>query len=198
MCRHRPLVPLHRRFDGLPERFQTEAQLSLERPLWVDSGQSASVQSFGAARRTKVSEERTRGPRTMVYGYFCFRLSVAQSRAGVGDVRRGAICPNCRWIGSHFRVEIIGKSGLEASLTRDDANSHVGRNGSAADGGGGRPCWSRRFSPGWCIAMRRRPELAPTCECLDDDHVSAAAWARRTSIERLFRHVVIGRRRDGE
>jgi hypothetical protein len=28
--------------------------------------------------------------------------------------------------------------------------------------------------------------------------VSAAAWARRTGIERLFRHVVIGRRHNGE
>jgi hypothetical protein len=44
----------------------------------------------------------------------------------------------------------------------------------------------------WCAG------LTPALERLDDDHVSAAAWARQTGIERLFRHVVIGRRRNGE
>ena len=32
----------------------------------------------------KVSEERTRRPQTLVYGYFRFRLSLAKSRPGVG------------------------------------------------------------------------------------------------------------------
>jgi len=45
------LVPLHRRFDGLPERFQTEAQLSLERPLWVETRHSA-VRLPGNPHRT--------------------------------------------------------------------------------------------------------------------------------------------------
>ena len=44
----------------------------------------------------------------------------------------------------------------------------------------------------WCTG------LTPALECLDDDHVSPAAWARWTVIERLFRHVVIGWWRDGE
>jgi hypothetical protein len=44
----------------------------------------------------------------------------------------------------------------------------------------------------WCAWLH------PGLESLDDDHVSAAAGARRTSIERLFLHVVIERLRDGE
>ena len=46
--------------------------------------------------------------------------------------------------------------------------------------------------------MRRCAGLTPTLERLDDDHVSSAARARWTGIERLFRHVVIGWWRDGE
>ena len=42
----------------------------------------------------------------------------------------------------------------------------------------------------WCAG------LTPALERLDDDHVSTAAWARQTGIERLFRHVVIERWRD--
>src|SRR5271166_831760 len=57
---------------------------------------------------------------------------------------------------------------------------------------------SRRISPGWRRAMRGSPGLAPAGEGLDDDHVSPAAWARRTGVERLFWHVIIGRWRDGE
>jgi hypothetical protein len=44
----------------------------------------------------------------------------------------------------------------------------------------------------WCAG------LAPAFERLDDDHVSATAWTWWADIERLFRHVVIGGRRDGE
>ena len=47
---------------------------------------------------------------------------------------------------------------------------------------------SPRISPGWWSAVRWCPGLTPAPERLDDDHVSAAAWARRTGIERLFRH----------
>src|SRR5271170_7123724 len=57
---------------------------------------------------------------------------------------------------------------------------------------------SWRMSPGWRRAVRWCAGLTPALECLDDDHVATAAWARRTGIERLFRQVVIGRRRDGE
>ena len=44
----------------------------------------------------------------------------------------------------------------------------------------------------WCAG------LTPALERLDDDHVSPTAWTRWADIERLFRHVVIGRRHDGE
>jgi hypothetical protein len=70
-----------------------------------------------AARRTKVSEERIRGPQTMVYGYFCFRLSVAQSRPAVGSVGRVAICSTCRWIGWLCQWGLPAKGSFEAPLT---------------------------------------------------------------------------------
>ena len=54
------------------------------------------------------------------------------------------------------------------------------------------------FLRGWWSAVRWCAGLTPALERLDDDHVSPTAWARWADIERLFRHVVIGRRRDGE
>jgi hypothetical protein len=101
---------------------------------------SAIVKSFGRRRRTKVSEERTRGPQTMVYGYFCFRLSLATSRPAVGSAGRDAICPNRRCIGWRCRWGSPARGGFEASLTTDGANSTVGRNGGVAAGNCGRPC----------------------------------------------------------
>jgi hypothetical protein len=65
------------------------------------------------------------------------------------------------------------------------------RPGTTAGGAG-----SRRISPGWWSAVRWCAGLTPALERLDDDHVSTAAWARQTGIERLFRHVVIERWRD--
>jgi hypothetical protein len=62
------------------------------------SCRAACVKSFGRRRRTKVSEERTRGSQTMVYGYFCFRLSLAKSRPAVGVMGRDAICATCCWV----------------------------------------------------------------------------------------------------
>ena len=47
-------------------------------------------------------------PQTMVYGYFCFRLSVAKSRPVVAAVGRDAICPNCRWLRWLWLVGIAG------------------------------------------------------------------------------------------
>ena len=44
----------------------------------------------------------------------------------------------------------------------------------------------------WCAG------LTPALECLDDDHVPTTAWAWWAHIERLVRHVVVGRRRVGE
>ena len=76
----------------------------------------------------------------MVYGYFCFRLSLARSRPAVGSAGRHAICLNRRCIGWRCRWGSPARGGLEASLTRDDANSSVGRNGCAAAGNCGRPC----------------------------------------------------------
>ena len=52
--------------------------------------------------------------------------------------------------------------------------------------------------PAGRAALRRRARLAPALEGLDDDHVPAAAGARRTGVGRLVRRVVVGRRRDGE
>ena len=42
--------------------------------LWaaLQSGQSIFVESFGRRRRTKVPEERTRGPRAMLWGFEIF------------------------------------------------------------------------------------------------------------------------------
>src|ERR1700741_3758545 len=77
--------------------------------------------------------------------------------------------------------------------TRALAATGVLRAGTVADRAG-----SRRISPGWWRAVRWCTGLTPALERLNDDHVSTAAWARWTGIERLFRHVVIGWWRDGE
>ena len=55
-----------------------------------------SVRSFG--RREAYESLRGTNPRTqtLVYGYFCFRLSMAKSRPVVAGAGRDAICPNCR------------------------------------------------------------------------------------------------------
>ena len=102
---------------------------------------SAFVKSFG--RREAYETLRgtnPRGPMTMVYGYFCFRLRVAQSRPAVGSMGRDAICPKCRWIGWVCRWGLPARAGFCASLTTDGANSIVGRNEGAAVGNCGRPC----------------------------------------------------------
>src|SRR5579859_4819086 len=52
----------------------------------------------GAVSRTKVSEERTRGPRMMVYGYFCLRLRVGSARPAAGRAGRDVNCLHCRRI----------------------------------------------------------------------------------------------------
>ena len=46
--------------------------------------------------------------------------------------------------------------------------------------------------------MRRCARLAPTFEGFDDDHVSAATWARRADIGWFVGRVVNGRRRDAK
>ena len=99
-----------------------------------------SLRVSGAARRTKVFEERTRGPQTMVYGYFCFRLSLARSRPAVVNAERDAICRNGRCIGWRWRWGSLARGGFEASLTTDGANSIVGRSEGATAGSSGRPC----------------------------------------------------------
>ena len=53
---------------------------------------------------------------------------------------------------------------------------------------------SRRIPPGRLGAVRRGAGLAPSCEGLDEDHMPAAARARRARVERFLRPVVIGRR----
>src|ERR1700722_9097918 len=77
--------------------------------------------------------------------------------------------------------------------TRALAATGVLRAGTVADRAG-----SRRISPGWWSAVRWCTGLTPALERLDDDHVSTTAWAGWAHIERLVRHVVIWRRRDGE
>ena len=77
--------------------------------------------------------------------------------------------------------------------TRALAATGVLRAGTVADRAG-----SRRISPGWWSAVRWCTGLTPAFERLDDDHVSTTAWAGWAHIERLVRHVVIWRRRDGE
>src|SRR3984885_11059216 len=77
--------------------------------------------------------------------------------------------------------------------TRSLAAMRVLRSGTAAGRAG-----SRRSSRGWWSAVRWCTGLTPALERLDDDHVSPTAWAGWAHIERLVRHVVIGRRRDGE
>jgi hypothetical protein len=55
------------------------------------------VKSFGRRRRTKVSEERTRGPQALIYGDFGFRLRPATFGPVAGSVRHDAIRPHrCR------------------------------------------------------------------------------------------------------
>ena len=98
------------------------------------------IRVSGAARRTKVSEERTRVPQTRVYGYFCFLLSVAKSRPAVGAAGGDAICPNCRWIRWLCRWGLPARGSFASLLTRDDAHLSVGRNGGAAGENWGRPC----------------------------------------------------------
>src|ERR1039458_4486097 len=118
----------------------TNSDMSASATWRRGNGHSALVKSFGRRRRTKFSEERTRGPQTMVYGYFCFRLSLATSRPAVGSAGGDAICPNRRCIGWRCRWGSPARGGFEASLTTDGANSTVGRNGGVAAGNCGRPC----------------------------------------------------------
>ena len=60
--------------------------------------QSALVKSFGRRRRTKVSEERTRGPQATVYGDFGFLLMPAAFGPTVDRLGRDAIRAHCCWI----------------------------------------------------------------------------------------------------
>jgi hypothetical protein len=55
---------------------------------------------------------------------------------------------------------------------------------------------SRIGGPGCGGVVRWRPWLAPSLERLDDDHMAAAARARRPCIDRLLPDIVIGRRSD--
>ena len=70
----------------------------------------------------------------MGYGYFCFRLSVAELRPVVAAVGRDAICPNCRWLRWLGLWGLPARGSFGALLTRDDTHSSVGRNGDAAGG----------------------------------------------------------------
>ncbi len=70
-----------------------------DRRRWTrESGRSELVRSFG--RRAVYESLRGTNPRTqtLVYGYFCFRLSMAKSRPVMAGAGRDAICPNCRWM----------------------------------------------------------------------------------------------------
>jgi hypothetical protein len=116
----------------------------------------------------------------------------------VVDAERDAICRDRRCIGWRWRWGSLARRGFEASLTTDGADSIFGRSEGATAGRSGGSCRvtanvSRLAA---CSAVGRG--LTPALESLDDDHISPAAWARWTGTERLLRHVVIGRRGDGE
>ena len=51
----------------------------------------------------------------MVYGYFCFRLSLAGSRPAVGNAGRDVICVNCRCY--HDAMELPAADRLHGLLS---------------------------------------------------------------------------------
>jgi hypothetical protein len=131
---------------------------TLSRPLFstsaaiVPSGRKWQLRRFPSPNLPFSFREEFRAPRGVrksarnepagrrLYGYFCFRLSVSQTRPAVGSVGRDAICRKCPRIGWVCRWELPARGSFEASLTTVGANSSVGRNGRAAAGNCGMPC----------------------------------------------------------